>query len=167
MIYYENTDKGYQSQFNIPYKKYPGKIIAIPGSHDGEIFKYDGSSTGQKTPLDAFHRNFCQSTPGVPPDAGTIYREMVAQPGVFWWLDGPFIDIIGLYSNIGEGPGFIAGNDIGQVQQKWLVKTLNQIKSNQKKNPKALIIVVHQPPFSARGPQLQHVNAPISIRLFC
>jgi hypothetical protein len=39
VIYYDNSDRGYQSQFYVPYKKYPGKIIAIPGNHDGELFK--------------------------------------------------------------------------------------------------------------------------------
>jgi hypothetical protein len=43
LIYYNNTDQGYLSQFYTPYKKYPGKIIAIPGNHDGELFKYDGT----------------------------------------------------------------------------------------------------------------------------
>ena len=36
--YYNNTDLGYQAQFYSPYKSYPGKIIAIPGNHDGELF---------------------------------------------------------------------------------------------------------------------------------
>ena len=154
VIYYENTDKGYQSQFYIPYKNYPGKIIAIPGNHDGEIFKYDGSSTGQKKTLEAFQRNFCQSQPGIPPDAGTIYREMVSQPGVYWYLDTPFIDIVGLYSNIGEGPGFISGPDIGQIQKKWLINTLTAIKKKSAKKDakrKILMFAVHHPPFSAGG----------------
>jgi Calcineurin-like phosphoesterase len=41
--YYDNTDRGYHEQFYVPYKRYPGKIIAIPGNHDGEIFKFDGA----------------------------------------------------------------------------------------------------------------------------
>jgi hypothetical protein len=59
VIYYDNTDKGYQAQFYVPYKRYPGKIIAIPGNHDGEIFKFDSTPTGQKTSLAAFWTNFC------------------------------------------------------------------------------------------------------------
>ena len=152
VIYYDNTDKGYQAQFYVPYKKYPGKIIAIPGNHDGELFKYDGTSTGQKKTLDAFQRNFCQPTAGVPPDAGTIYREMVSQPGVYWCLNAPLIDVIGLYSNIGEGPGFISGKTIGQKQKDWLIATLKTInKSRITSTPKALVIAVHHPPFSNGG----------------
>jgi hypothetical protein len=152
VIYFDNTDKGYQAQFYIPYKKYPGKIIAIPGNHDGELFKYDGTSTGQKKTLDAFQRNFCQPKSGVPPDAGTIYREMVAQPGVYCWLNAPLIDIVALYSNIGEGPGFISGTTIGQKQKNWLVQTLTAIrKLRDKGTRKALLIAVHHPPFSNGG----------------
>ena len=153
VIYFDNTDKGYQAQFYIPYKKYPGKIIAIPGNHDGEIFKYDGTPTGQKTSLAAFWRNFCQPVPGVPPDAGTILREMISQPGAYWYLDSPFIDIIGLYSNIAEGPGFINVPTLGGIKQTdWLTKTLLLIQEKRKQgNRKALIIVVHHPPFSHGG----------------
>jgi hypothetical protein len=152
VIYYDNTDKGYQAQFYVPYKKYPGKIIAIPGNHDGELFKFDGTSTGQKKTLDAFQRNFCQLKPGVPADAGTIYREMVNQPGVYWWLNAPLIDIVALYSNIGEGPGFISGTTIGQNQKNWLIKTLEAINNARSTSTrKALVIAVHHPPFSNGG----------------
>lgn len=152
VIYYDNTDKGYQGQFYVPYKKYPGKIIAIPGNHDGELFKYDGTSTGQKKTLAEFQRNFCQPKAGVPPDAGTIYREMISQPGVYWWLDAPFIDIVALYSNIGEGPGFISGKTIGEKQKDWLIKTLKDIrKKRTDSDPKALVVAVHHPPFSNGG----------------
>jgi hypothetical protein len=153
VIYFDNTDKGYQSQFYIPYKKYPGKIIAIPGNHDGELFKYDGTPTGQKKSLAAFWRNFCQPVAGVPPDAGTIFREMVSQPGAYWYLDAPFIDIVGLYSNIGEGPGDISVPTIkGAKQTDWLTKTLTAIRKKRDQGTrKALIIAVHHPPFSEGG----------------
>lgn len=153
VIYYDNTDKGYQAQFYVPYKKYPGKIIAIPGNHDGEIFKFDGTPTGQKASLAAFWRNFCQSKPGVPPDAGTIYREMISQPGAYWWLNAPFIDIIGLYSNIGEGPGFINVPTVGGLKQTdWLKKILTAIQKQRTGGQrKALLIAVHHPPFSQGG----------------
>jgi Integrase core domain/Calcineurin-like phosphoesterase len=85
--YFDNTDKGYNEQFDVPYKRYPGKIIAIPGNHDGEIFKFDGTSVGQKTTLEAFIRNFVQPKASVPPAAGSILRQMVSHPGVFWNLD--------------------------------------------------------------------------------
>jgi hypothetical protein len=160
VIYYDNTDKGYQGQFYVPYKKYPGKIIAIPGNHDGELFKFDGTSTGQKKTLEAFQRNFCQPKPGIPPDAGTIYREMISQPGVYWWLNAPFVDIIGLYSNIGEGPGFISGKTVGEKQKDWLIKTLKTVrKQRDKSDPKALVVAVHHPSFSNGG----HSGSPLMV----
>jgi hypothetical protein len=150
--YFDNTDKGYQEQFYVPYKRYPGKIIAIPGNHDGEIYKYDGSSVGQKTTCAAFIRNFVQPQASVPPAAGTIYRQMVSQPGVYWSLEAPKLDMIGLYSNVAEGPGFIADPTIGNKQKDWLGQTLTKIKAARTgKTRNALIIGVHHPFFSSGG----------------
>src|SRR5450755_2297645 len=151
--YYDNTDQGYQAQFYSPYKKYPGKIIAIPGNHDGELFITRNkvtTSTGQKTSLEEFWANFCQPKTGVPPAAGTIYRQMISQPGVYWLLQTPFADFIGLYSNMAENPGFIAGEKIGNLQKDWLTKTLTAIaKDRSKGSSRALILAVHHPPIAS------------------
>lgn len=150
VIYYDNTDKGYHAQFYEPYKTYPGKIIAIPGNHDGELFKYDGSSTGQTVTLEAFQKNFCQAKTGVPPAVGTIYREMISQPAVYWYLNTPFMDIIGLYSNMAENPGYISAPSIGSKQKDWLTKTLKSISALRAKGTrKALLFATHHPPFSS------------------
>ncbi|MDE3213152.1 MAG: metallophosphoesterase [Bacteroidota bacterium] len=156
VIYYDNTDKGYLQQFYTPYKHYPGKIIAIPGNHDGETVKYDQPgepSTGPGKSLDAFQQNFCQDKTGVPPAAKTIYREMISQPAVYWYLNAPFVDIVSLYSNVADGPGYIADdNVIGAGQKDWLTETLKTITAQRKKGQrKALIIAVHHPPFSGGG----------------
>jgi hypothetical protein len=152
VIYYDNTDAGYHAQFYAPYKRYPGKIIAIPGNHDGELFKFDGASTGQKKTLAAFQRNFCQPTPTVPPAAGSIYRQMVSQPGVYWRLDAPFADVLGLYSNVGETSGFISDPQIGTAQRVWLVATIKRIVKARTTGPrKALILAVHHPLYSNGG----------------
>ena len=76
---------------------------------------------------------------------------MVAQPGVYWYLNTPFLDIIGLYSNIGEGPGFISGPIPGPAQKAWLIKTLQSILSLATDAPKGLLLAVHHPPFSSGG----------------
>jgi hypothetical protein len=155
VIYYDNTDKGYLQQFYTPYKHYPGKIIAIPGNHDGEMVKYDQpgqSSTGQTYSLQAFVENFCQDATGVPPAAKTIYREMIGQPAVYWYLDAPFVDIVALYSNVADGPGYISDDKvIGTSQKDWLTKTLKSIAKARKQQRKALILAVHHPPFSGGG----------------
>ena len=153
--YYDNTEKGYLQQFYTPYKHYPGKIIAIPGNHDGEMVKYDQPgepSTGQTYSLQAFVENFCQDVAGVPPAAKTIYREMIAQPAVYWHLNAPFVDIVALYSNVADGPGFISNdNVIGTSQKDWLTETLKSIAKARKQSRKALILAVHHPPFSGGG----------------
>jgi hypothetical protein len=70
---------------------------------------------------------------------------MVSQPGAYWYLDAPFADIIGLYSNIGEGPGFISIPTTGGIKQtEWLTTTLTSIhKKRTAATRKALIIAVH------------------------
>ncbi len=149
VIYYDNTDRGYHAQFYAPYKKYPGKIVAIPGNHDGELFKYDGKPTGQRTTLQAFQTNFCQKGARTAISSGTILRNMVSQPGVYWRLQAPFVDIVGLYSNVAENPGYISGPTIGDAQKRWLTKTLNTIRSERAVGTRrALLIAVHHPPIS-------------------
>jgi len=70
VIYGPLKDQNYRGQFYEPYKHYPGKIIAIPGNHDGETFaKTDPISLG------AYLINFCAKTAVVPPVAGSIFRE--------------------------------------------------------------------------------------------
>jgi hypothetical protein len=82
VIYGPNKDQQYRPEFYEPYMHYPGKIIAIAGNHDGEVFP----QTDPKT-LNAFLANFCAPSQKVPPIAGTIYRETMNQPGVYWLLD--------------------------------------------------------------------------------
>jgi predicted phosphodiesterase len=147
VIYGENKDQRYRPEFYEPYVHYPGKIIAIPGNHDGETFP----GTDPKT-LHAFLANFCAASQKVPPIAGTIYRETMNQPGVYWLLDAPFVQIIGMYSNAAENPGFISGTVPGQGQKTWLTKTLQSISAQRKAGArKALVFATHHPPYSAGG----------------
>lgn len=145
VIYFDNTPTGYHEQFYVPYQRYPGKIIAIPGNHDGEVFLGH-----QKSSLVEFIKNFCQAAPGVPPDASPVIREMSAQPGVFWWLQAPFADIVGLYSNCGEGPGALRGAIPGEEMYTWFQSALGRIAQARKKGGrKALIFATHHPSVTA------------------
>jgi Calcineurin-like phosphoesterase len=147
VIYGDHKDQKYRPEFYEPYMHYPGKIIAIPGNHDGEVFQ-----TTDPTSLRAFLANFCAATPAVPAIAGTIFRETMTQPGVYWLLNAPFVDIIGLYSNVAENPGFISGAVPGPQQKAWLIATLKQIaKDRGAGKRKGLVIATHHPPFSAGG----------------
>ncbi len=147
VIYGPGKDNAYRGEFYEPYVHYPGKIIAIPGNHDGETFP----KTDPKT-LKAFQDNFCAASQTVPPIAGTIFRQTMDQPGVYWYLNAPFVDIVGLYSNAAENPGFISGTIPGPAQKNWLIQTLKNIAAQRQKGPrKALVMATHHPPFTAGG----------------
>jgi len=138
----------FRRQFYEPYVHYPGKIIGIPGNHDGETFP-----SSDPVSLKAFMANFCASSQAVPPIAGSIFRQTMDQPGVYWLLDAPFVQIVGLYSNAAENPGFIRGQIPTEVQYNWLVTTLRAIKTarDQGSNKKKLIMATHHPPYTSGG----------------
>ena len=146
VIYGHDKEKLYRDEFYRPYMTYPGKIIAIPGNHDGETF-----AQTDPTPLKAFRDNFCAPTAAVPRIAGDvrIFRETMTQPGVYWLLSAPFVNIIGLYSNIAEGPGSVLGANNDKKQLQWLDKTLSKLK--QSGDQRALVITTHHPPYSSGG----------------
>jgi len=146
VIYGHDKTNLYRDEFYRPYMKYPGKIVAIPGNHDGETFP----QTDPK-PLQAFLDNFCAPTAAVPKIASDvrIFRETMTLPGVYWLLSAPFVNIIGLYSNIAEGPGSILGANNDNKQLQWLSKTLANLKQTADK--RALVIATHHPPFSSGG----------------
>jgi hypothetical protein len=141
-VIYGPGQNSYVDQFYRPYMHYPGKILAIPGNHDGE----------SDAKIKDFQKYFCAAKQALPPIAGSIFRQTMTQPGVYWCLDAPFVQIIGLYSNSAENPGFISGPTIGQAQKTWLVSTLKTIKAARKNGPrKALLFATHHPPFSSGG----------------
>lgn len=150
VIYGPDKAASYSDRFYRPYRHYPGKILAIPGNHDGEV-----KSAVDSPSLKDFQANFCAATAAVPPQAASsgIYRETMILPGVYWYLDAPFLRIVGLYSNRLENPGFLEGlTDKGQSdssQIDWLTKTLATI--SKAKDKKALVIATHHPPYSQSG----------------
>ena len=148
VIYNAGKDALYTDEFYRQYINYPGKILAVPGNHDGEITPLD------KTPLEAFKANFCADTPGVAPAAASagILRETVTQPGVYYLLRAPFVDVVCMYSNIAEGPGSIVGAGNDTQQKTWLGSTLQSIAAErQNGSRKALVFAVHHPPYSGDG----------------
>lgn len=146
VIYGPNKSEHYGERFYRPYKNYPGKILAIPGNHDGEA-----KSAADEPSLKAFQENFCATDPQVPEQAkgSGIFRETMALPGVYWMLDAPFVRIVALYSNRLEDQGYLEGKtDAGAAdssQRTWLEATLKKIAAMPKK---ALIIAAHHPPYS-------------------
>ena len=146
VVYGPNKADHYGERFYRPYRHYPGKIIAIPGNHDGEA-----NVAADNPSLSAYLANFCSRSAVVPPHASGsgIFRETMTQPGVYWMLDAPFVRVIGLYSNRLENPGFLEGDGgTNELQLGWLHETLKKIKAAP---PKALVLATHHPPFSSGG----------------
>ena len=68
--------------------------------------------------LKAFVDNFCAKTSHITPDAEEVNRPAMIQPNVFWTLEAPFVNIIGLYSNVPDG------GEIRDFQFNWFVEEL-------------------------------------------
>jgi predicted phosphodiesterase len=144
VIYGPGKEEEFLDQFYRGYVDYPGKFVAIPGNHDGELTAQDPNS------LAAFVDHFCNPNIATHADAAAvgIERESVAQPGAYWHLDTPFADIIGLYSNVDESHGFLNGPNNDTSQLDWLADTLAGIAQQRAQARKALIFAMHHPPYS-------------------
>ncbi len=133
VVYYFGQSSEYYPQFYEPYANYTAPIFAIPGNHDGDV------PPGETIPsLDAFVRNFCAKRQVVVPDSIEVNRPAMIQPNVYFTLEVPFVNIIGLYSNVPEGGKF------DSTQIKWFTDQLRQAPKD-----KAIIVTVHHPAYSA------------------
>jgi hypothetical protein len=138
----------YYDQFYDAFRNYNGPIFAIPGNHDS--FIVPGTSRADE-PLRIFERNFCATTPNITPEAKSLHRTAMTQPGVYFTLDAPFVRIIGLFSNSLEDPGVISsenGNwpDVPDFQLDYLRAHLAKIKDENYSG--AVLLAMHHPPFS-------------------
>lgn len=152
VIYNFGEGQYYYDQFYEPFRAYDRPIVAIPGNHDGMVFG-QGSSAPQVPTLDAFLTNFCASAPGTSPDSGGLIRSVMTQPGVYFTLDAPYVSIIGLYSNVLDGPGVISSQGghfpIVDDQLTFLTSELKRLKPLRQAGQRAVIVAVHHPPLSA------------------
>src|SRR5580704_3084053 len=151
VIYNFGEGQYYYDQFYEPFRAYDRPIFAIPGNHDGMVFG-QGSSAPQVPTLDAFLNNFCAHAPGPSPDGGGLVRSVMPQPGVYFTLDAPYVSIIGLYSNVLDGPGVISSQgghfNIGDDQLAFLKSELQRLAPDRNAGNRAVIIAVHHPPLS-------------------
>jgi hypothetical protein len=145
----ESKKNMYEPQFYVPYGHYPAKILAIPGNHD---------SNPQEDPksIDAFQDNFCANPPNSDAELAKLLnspnRGPIYQPGVYFRLDAPFVQIIGLFSNGGEHEGVIRGGVAGDSQWNFLGEQLKEIKAARDRGKRsALIVAMHHPPYSGGG----------------
>jgi hypothetical protein len=153
VVYNFGEAQYYYDQFYDPFREYDRPIFAIPGNHDGMVFG-QGSSAPQVPTLDAFLTNFCAAAPATSPDAGTLVRSVMTQPGVYFVLDAPFVSIIGLYTNVlDSGPGIISSQGghypVVDDQLNFLKQQLTRLKAAHDKQQRAVILATHHPPLSA------------------
>jgi calcineurin-like phosphoesterase family protein len=147
VVYYFGEAEYYYDQFFAPFRGYDRPIFAIPGNHDGSVYKQTMTS------LDAFRRNFCADKPGPSPDAGTLVRSTMTQPGVYFTLDAPLVSIVGLYTNVLEWPGVISSQGgkyptVGDAQLAFLEAELQRLAPARKSLERAVIVACHHPPSS-------------------
>jgi hypothetical protein len=146
VVYYFGESQYYYDQFYEPYRAYDRPIFAIPGNHDGILHEANGQT------LQAFLQNFCASQPGSSPNAGGLMRSVMTQPGVYFTLDAPFVSIIGLYTNVLEGPGVISSQGgaypVSDEQLQFLQSELTRLKPLRDAGQCAVIIATHHPPLS-------------------
>ena len=152
VVYNFGEAQYYYDQFYEPFRNYPAPIFAIPGNHDS--FVVPGTKPGN-APLDTFQRNFCSKQNVITPEAGSLHRTAMTQPGVYFTLDAPFVRIIGLFSNALEDPGVISNLSkkwpvVSNIQTDFLRAQLKRIK--QEKYPGAVLLATHHPPFSYSPP---------------
>jgi hypothetical protein len=147
VVYYFGQERYYYDQFYDPYRDYAGPIFAIPGNHDGVLFK----SEPVPYSLAPFYENFCSQAPTNDPAAKGFARTTMTQPGVYFTLNAPFLKIIGLYSNTGESTGIISDATTGTAQMQFLQSQLAAAAAQRAQkgaSPFALVLAVHHPPFT-------------------
>jgi hypothetical protein len=153
VVYNFGEGQYYYDQFYEPFRSYDRPIFAIPGNHDGMVFG-DQPDLPQVPTLTAFLRNFCAEKPAPSPDAGSVVRSMMDQPGVYFTLDAPFVSIVGLYTNVLESPGVISSQGgayptlAGDHQLHFLEAELARLAPARKAGERAVIIACHHPPAS-------------------
>jgi hypothetical protein len=157
VIYNFGEAEYYYDQFYEPFRGYDRPIFAIPGNHDGEVTYLNGGSTPDVPSLQAFIANFCTPAPQKPQDAGGLARTTMTQPGIYFTLDAPMVSIIGIYTNVLEGPGVLTDQGgqypslTGDGQYNWLVSELERLAPLRKSLDRAVILACHHPPASADG----------------
>lgn len=155
VIYNFGEAEYYYDQFYEPFRGYDRPIFAIPGNHDGEVTYLNGGSQPDVPTLQAFMANFCTAAPQKPQDAGGLARTTMTQPGVYFTLDAPMVSIIGIYTNVLEGPGVFTDQGgrypslTGDQQYTWLVGELERLAPLRKSLDRAVILACHHPPASA------------------
>jgi hypothetical protein len=114
--------------------------VAIPGNHDSSP-----STTDTPGDLNPFLKVFCGKTP--KPLEADFDRTSMIQPYVYFTLEAPFVKVIGLYSNNGEGPGAL-DPDGDTAQLDFLEAEFKRAAKARPADSRAVLVAVHHPLFS-------------------
>lgn len=138
VVYHFGEAVQYERQFFKPYENYNRPVFAIAGNHDSDV---NPANPLPYKSLDAFMAVFCDSESRSIPFAGTSARKSMVQPNVYWTLQTPLANIIGLHSNTPKY-GYV-----DETQCKWFVE---ELKTAAKEQPGKLILVaIHHAPYTA------------------
>lgn len=141
VVYYNGEVGNYGIQFFKPYQYYPAPIVAIAGNHDSSA-----PTEAEPANLDQFQAVFCADTP--KPLVPDFDRTSMIEPHLWFTLEAPFVKIIGVYSNNGEGPGILdpGGN---KAQLDFLESEFARAKKARAGgDSRAVLVAVHHPLFS-------------------
>jgi hypothetical protein len=152
IVYNFGEAQYYYDQFYEPYRAYDRPIFGVAGNHDGMVYGITAEHAANRS-LEAYLRNFCAESPSLSLDAGGLARTTMTQPGVYFTLDAPFVSIIGLYSNVLDGPGVISSQKgrfpISDEQLDFLKSELSRLRPMRANRERAVVLAVHHPPLSA------------------
>jgi predicted phosphodiesterase len=148
VVYTYGEAENYYRQFFDPYREYPGPVFAIAGNHDGDV----NPAVKSYKSLDAFMKVFCDETSRPVIFCKDANRKSLTQPNIYWTLETPLANIVGLYGNV---PKY---GMISEEQRNWFYE---ELKTAQLQRPeKAIIVCVHHAPYSADS---NHSSSPVMI----
>jgi hypothetical protein len=140
VVYYNSEPENYETQYFKPYQYYPAPILAIAGNHDSSP-----STAGRPGDLNQFTKVFCDKVP--KPLVADFDRTSMIQPYIYFTFEAPFVKIIGLYSNNGEGPGLLdPDGDVAQLS--FLESEFKRAAKARPADSRAVLVAVHHPLFS-------------------
>jgi hypothetical protein len=155
VVYYNFDPADLPEQFLRPYQFLHEPILAIAGNHDS-------SPAGAEDPgnLEEYMKVFCAKQPQpLEPD---FDRTSMTEPYLYFTFEAPYVKIIGLYSNNGEGPGVLdPGGD--QTQLNFLKAEFMRAKQARPKDSRAVLVAVHHPIFSISN---DHGSSPRMLQQF-
>src|SRR5271165_6695849 len=132
----------YTTQFYGQFEKYGREIFAIAGNHDGK-----SSAHAEKSPIDHFLENFCDSKRRKSPDSKAVSSKRLTmnQPYPYWLFETALCYIVGLYTNDING-----GN--------W---TIRRLQAGRSISGSSRLSKPSKPPRTGKSSSLRYITHPI------